>query len=465
MVVEMFYTMYEQNISKGILGILSEDMIISADHEKCKVAIDQFFLDRTGKRSYLLSSRVRFQKKNGNEIENVDFYQKISDVNTLLKALEQYCVEKYNIILVSTNEAGLAEEGYSENTILTPTECDKLSKLEIVKLICKEGYSSKKVDEVLTKSAFLEEEFIVIEALKNIQNMVGDWKNLNGSVLVIGSLAMKKIIDKIVTIDFEICEESFLESVNKEFVQKFQKIILVSPKRNELLKNLWKLGISIEKTVLMPRRKVFSLKNYIGEYTDVFHNHIVSKSNACRIDISGFGANADISGGIKGYIIANIGTQSTFIVKENVNAQYPSIGLLYGSVLEIGSAVRIEEKNTIRMGPFTKGKIGCNSILERDIYMLAGDGHSIFNVQTTRRTNYLCDMLETGKLEVIIGEHVWIKRGCTIICGCNIANDCVIGEKSILNKKIEENSFAYGNPLRVVQSNINWEETDWDEIE
>ena len=59
--------------------------------------------------------------------------------------------------------------------------------------------------------------------------------------------------------------------------------------------------------------------------------------------------------------------------------------------------------------------------------------------------------------EVLIRESVWINSGCCILKGSVVANNCVIGANSLLNKRFDEpNSLIAGNPARCVKKNIKW---------
>ena len=60
--------------------------------------------------------------------------------------------------------------------------------------------------------------------------------------------------------------------------------------------------------------------------------------------------------------------------------------------------------------------------------------------------------------EVLIGESAWINSGCCILKGSVVANNCVVGANSLLNKRYEEpNCLIVGNPARNVKKNIKWE--------
>lgn len=59
--------------------------------------------------------------------------------------------------------------------------------------------------------------------------------------------------------------------------------------------------------------------------------------------------------------------------------------------------------------------------------------------------------LEYAK-EVVIGNSVWVGGNVTILPGIHIGDNCVIGAGSVVTRDIPANSFAAGNPARVVKA-------------
>ncbi len=52
---------------------------------------------------------------------------------------------------------------------------------------------------------------------------------------------------------------------------------------------------------------------------------------------------------------------------------------------------------------------------------------------------------------ITVGNNVWIGANVVIFPGVTIGDNCVIGAGSLVNKSIEANSLAFGNPCRVVK--------------
>lgn len=54
--------------------------------------------------------------------------------------------------------------------------------------------------------------------------------------------------------------------------------------------------------------------------------------------------------------------------------------------------------------------------------------------------------------EVTIGNSVWVGGNVTILPGVHIGNNCVIGAGSVITRTIPPDSFAAGNPARVIKT-------------
>lgn len=93
--------------------------------------------------------------------------------------------------------------------------------------------------------------------------------------------------------------------------------------------------------------------------------------------------------------------------------------------------------------------IGENSMLSRNIKIMAADGHDIKDT---------AKMILNPPLSILVGNHVWIADNVTVLKGVHIGHDCVLGINSTITKKIPSKSVAVGNPAKIVQENISWNE-------
>lgn len=86
--------------------------------------------------------------------------------------------------------------------------------------------------------------------------------------------------------------------------------------------------------------------------------------------------------------------------------------------------------------------IGRNSILAQQVSLIAS-GHEISLTQPYRDLKW--DESKTG---ILIAENVWIGAGVTILPGCKIGANSVIGAGSVVTRNIPENEIWAGIPAR-----------------
>ena len=65
---------------------------------------------------------------------------------------------------------------------------------------------------------------------------------------------------------------------------------------------------------------------------------------------------------------------------------------------------------------------------------------------------------KTGKkLDVKLGNGIYIGSGCCIAPGVSIKDDCLIGLGSVITTSFDtENCLIAGNPAKLVKAEINW---------
>ncbi|MBL3685748.1 acyltransferase [Leucobacter zeae] len=132
-----------------------------------------------------------------------------------------------------------------------------------------------------------------------------------------------------------------------------------------------------------------------------------------------------------------------------------------GSHLRLNA--RVGEDSEINIGRYVTMTNSCfmtvaegQSITVGDDCMIASgnalrthDGHPIFDLETGKRTNV--------SRSIAIGNHVWLGAEAVVMGGANIGDGSVIGFRSVVTKKVPNNSIAAGIPARVVKRNIAWE--------
>ena len=99
----------------------------------------------------------------------------------------------------------------------------------------------------------------------------------------------------------------------------------------------------------------------------------------------------------------------------------------------------------------TKIIVGESCMFSTNVYFTTSDRHSILNKQG-KRINKPAD--------IVIGKHVWLGYGVTILKGVEVGENCIVGAKSVLTAKhTKPNCIVAGNPAKVIKENIGWDKT------
>jgi acetyltransferase-like isoleucine patch superfamily enzyme/coenzyme F420-reducing hydrogenase beta subunit len=87
-------------------------------------------------------------------------------------------------------------------------------------------------------------------------------------------------------------------------------------------------------------------------------------------------------------------------------------------------------------------------------------GHVMMGRNVTIRDNngdhYLSQQGYKNTRPVVIGNHVWLCEGCTIMPGVKIGDGAIVGAHSVVYTNVPANSLVSGNPAKVVQTDIFW---------
>lgn len=94
-------------------------------------------------------------------------------------------------------------------------------------------------------------------------------------------------------------------------------------------------------------------------------------------------------------------------------------------------------------------RIGTGCLLSNNIEIHTSDYHKIFNSKNSKRIN--------PDKDIVIGDKVWIGLGTTILKGTFIADNTIIGAKSLCSGTYgEKNTILAGNPAKVIKKDIFW---------
>jgi acetyltransferase-like isoleucine patch superfamily enzyme len=116
------------------------------------------------------------------------------------------------------------------------------------------------------------------------------------------------------------------------------------------------------------------------------------------------------------------------------------------AVLEIGG-----RKDSVASGFTSNGllmveesvQIGTDCVFGPDVFISDSDWHNIVGVE--RRE------------PVVIGDHVWLSHGVSVMKGASIPSGCIVGAKSaVVAGSFPADSLLAGNPATVRRTNVEW---------
>ena len=147
------------------------------------------------------------------------------------------------------------------------------------------------------------------------------------------------------------------------------------------------------------------------------------------------------------------GTGNYISIKDNCKLSGLRIYMNSGKnrlVIGKNTIVNASKEQRTLFNPCEGGEIviGDNCLFSNNIEIHTTDYHKI----------YINEKRENVPQNINIGSHCWIGLQCLILKGTILADDSIVGAKSLLNKKYNEsNSVIVGNPARIVKTNITWD--------
>lgn len=112
--------------------------------------------------------------------------------------------------------------------------------------------------------------------------------------------------------------------------------------------------------------------------------------------------------------------------------------------IKIGTRTYIGEYNNIRAAG-GRISIGNNCLISQHITMVTTN-HLIRKNTPINEQSW-----STDKIDIKIGNDVWIGANSVILPGVNINDGAVIGAGSIVTKDVPKNAIVLGNPARIIK--------------
>lgn len=190
-------------------------------------------------------------------------------------------------------------------------------------------------------------------------------------------------------------------------------------------------------------------------FQEIGINNIISELNQnsnIMIDICGCNNKINISENqnIQNLTIKIIGNNNSIVIKKDIKIKEQLF--IYvddnNTYLEIGKNTTFENTNISITDVNNKVIIGKDCMFAVGTSIVAGDFHSIIDLDTKKRINY-------GR-SIIIKNHVWIGLNAKILKNVCIEENSVIAAGSLVTNDIPANSIVGGVPAKVIKNNITW---------
>lgn len=159
---------------------------------------------------------------------------------------------------------------------------------------------------------------------------------------------------------------------------------------------------------------------------------------------------------LKTYYINSLKSQGVYFVGKGVNFYIKNGNVKLGKRVRLSDYVHLQAYGKLEIGDYTTLNsftriiafdqivIGSNcaiasfvSILDHDHDFKFKDGQIVYDGYTQKG--------------VFIGNNVWIGEKVTILKGVTVGDNVVIGANSLVNRDIQANCLAVGNPCKVVR--------------
>ncbi len=119
--------------------------------------------------------------------------------------------------------------------------------------------------------------------------------------------------------------------------------------------------------------------------------------------------------------------------------------------IDIGKNCSMGEVDFFVYQKDTSITIGDECMFSTGIVIQSHDGHKILNNSTG-------NLINKKKNNLIIGNHVWIGRGSSILKKAKILDNSIVGSYSVVTREFfDKNIILAGNPAKVLKTNINWD--------
>ncbi|MBR1748105.1 MAG: hypothetical protein IJ735_07910 [Clostridia bacterium] len=201
----------------------------------------------------------------------------------------------------------------------------------------------------------------------------------------------------------------------------------------------------------------YQIRDIKGLFFDIFNNKIESHYGKNVFKIMGKGANLFVGESNQcGQLSIDLYDQSKIMMEDKVGIVGASfiICCYWGATLRIGGKTTFGSENRLMVYSGGEMVIGEDCMFADRIVAQVGDGHSIYDLKSNENINSDLNKFQQ-KLKLVVGAHVWVGRGATLI-NCDIGRGSIVGAGALVKKKHPNNCIIAGIPARVIRKDIAW---------
>lgn len=119
-----------------------------------------------------------------------------------------------------------------------------------------------------------------------------------------------------------------------------------------------------------------------------------------------------------------------------------------GSFFLFGAEGSSNGGNAMVEGPEGRVLVGDDAMFAQGVELRNADSHGIVDLTTGEQLNLPED--------VVVGPHVWLAAGATVMKGVSIGRGCVVAAQSVVTADLPDCSLAVGVPARVLRKDVSW---------
>lgn len=182
-----------------------------------------------------------------------------------------------------------------------------------------------------------------------------------------------------------------------------------------------------------------------GKYMVIYKHSIIELHKNARIDINGI-----FRVGNKKFKDSRLETRLLIDEGGRINVR-GSFDIGYGSDVEVfkGALLECGGHSGINMG----ATIICaeHILLEREVMI----GRNV-TIRDNNGGHYLSYRGYKNTRPVVVGQHVWLCEGCTIMLGVHVHDGAIIGAHTLVQNNVPAFTVVSGNPAKIVDEDVYW---------